>query len=151
VEIHGGIALYQRSTAGGTVLSGRLLLYYNGLVLRHYEGKYPSLNASREVAILGAVETALSGRGFAHSEIRNRHPIHDVRPFLSRGWVARPSYSLLMQTHDMDEVSGARAPRGSPGSSTFVSRTERRPLRNSFSREGTPSRTPSRPRRRRSS
>lgn len=105
-EIHGGIALYERSTGGGTFLSGRLLLYYNGLVLKKYEGKYPSRNASREVAIVGALEAALSGCGFAHTEIRNRHPIRDVRPFLSRGWAARPSYSFLQQTHDMDEAFG---------------------------------------------
>jgi len=103
-EIHGGIALYERSTAGGMVLSGRLLLYYNGLVLKEYEGKYPSLNSSRELAALAALEVALSGRGFAHTEIRNRHPITDVRVFLSRGWKARPSYSFLMQIHDLEEA-----------------------------------------------
>ncbi|MFH1763644.1 MAG: hypothetical protein ABIF09_05565, partial [Gemmatimonadota bacterium] len=40
-EIRAGIALYERTGVEGTSLSGRLLLYYNGIVLREFSGKYP--------------------------------------------------------------------------------------------------------------
>jgi hypothetical protein len=105
-EIHGGIALYERGSIAGTILSGRLLLYYNGIVLREFRGKHPSENSSRELAILSALEGALSRMGLAHVEIRNRHPISDIRVFLARGWMAHPSYSLLMQFDNLDDAFG---------------------------------------------
>lgn len=103
-EIHGGIALYERNSGAGRILAGRLLLYYNGILLKDFGGKYPSVKSSRELAILAALEAALSGAGFAHTHIRNRHPITDLRVFLDRGWAARPSYSLLMRLDDLAET-----------------------------------------------
>lgn len=105
-EIHGGIALYERSGAAGRILAGRLLLYYNGVVLKEFGAKYPSENASKELGILGALEQALSKMGFAHTHLRNRHPISDVRILQERGWTARPSYSLLMRLDSLDEAFG---------------------------------------------
>ena len=105
-EIQGGIALYERRGAGGRVLSGRLLLYYNGFVVRSFEGKYPSVNSSRELAILSALEGALREQGYAHVNIRNRHPIQDLRAFGTTGWSSEPSYSLIMRLEDLDAAYG---------------------------------------------
>ena len=103
-EIQGGIALYEREAAGGRTLSGRLLLYYNGIVLRPFIGKYPSANASKAMRILKALEGALSSAGYVHTHLRNRYPISDLRVFLQAGWHARPSYSLEMQFGDMEQA-----------------------------------------------
>jgi len=105
-EIHGGIALYERSGVAGRILSGRLLLYYNGIVLKEFTGKYPSENSSREIAVMAALEESLSKEGFGHTHVRNRHPITDLRVFLQRGWNVRPSYSLLMRLDDLEEALG---------------------------------------------
>jgi hypothetical protein len=103
-EIHGGIALYEREAWGGRVLSGRLLLYYNGFVLRRFDSKYPSVNASREVAVLAALETWLSKERFALVNVRSRHPITDMRPFCGKEWSLRPTYSLLMDLDDKESA-----------------------------------------------
>ncbi len=101
-EIHGGIGLYERKRPAGKVLSGRLLLYYNGFVLREFTGKYPSVNASRETGVLSALEAWLARERFAHVHVRSRHPISDMRAFARGGWSVRPSYSLLMELHDTE-------------------------------------------------
>ncbi len=103
-EIHGGIALYERDGLGGRILSGRLLLYYNGFVLRSFEGKYPSVNASRRIAILSALEQTLRRQRYDHVNVRSRHEVSDMRPFATRGWHLRPSYSLLMRFADPAEA-----------------------------------------------
>src|SRR5215470_3265510 len=41
-EIVGGIALFERSNAFGRYIASRLLLYYNGFVLKSHPSKYPS-------------------------------------------------------------------------------------------------------------
>jgi hypothetical protein len=105
-ELHGGIGLYERPASGGTLLSGRLLLYYNGIVLKDFIGKYPSKNASRQLAVLGALAAALEKERYAHVQMRNRHAITDLRPFLQAGWSVRPSYSYLLNLEDPDEGYG---------------------------------------------
>src|SRR5476649_289464 len=41
-DLLGGIALYERRSRPGAYVSPRLLLYYNGIVLRPCDTKYPS-------------------------------------------------------------------------------------------------------------
>jgi hypothetical protein len=105
-EILGGVGLYERDSGAGRVLSNRLLLYYNGLVVREYASKHPFENVSRTLQILSALEAGLSGLGHAHAVIHSRHPIIDLRPFLAAGWTARPSYSYVMWLHDLQEAYG---------------------------------------------
>jgi hypothetical protein len=99
-ELAGGLALYERESAFGTYVSPRLLLYYNGLVLRRYDTKYPSQQTSRDVEALSLLADALSARGYGHVLLKNRETVEDVRPFLARGWVARPSYSYVVPLAD---------------------------------------------------
>ena len=94
-ELVGGVALYERSSRLGSYVAPRLLLYYNGLVVRRYETQYPSENTARHVKILAALEAALTGAGHASVNLRSRS-LHDVRPFLARGWSAEPSYSYVV-------------------------------------------------------
>ena len=94
-EIVGGVALYERASRGGAFVSPRLLLYYNGVVLRQYETQYPSENTARHVKILTALEAGLAALGFGSINLRSR-ALHDVRPFLARGWTVEPSYSYVV-------------------------------------------------------
>jgi hypothetical protein len=103
-SIHGGIALFERSGSGGQILSGRLLLYYNGIVLRDFGSKFPSRKTAGETAVLRCLEEALSGKNYAHTQIRNRHPVSDVRVFTKAGWSASPSYSLLLDIRRPEEA-----------------------------------------------
>lgn len=99
-ELAGGVALYERTSALGTYVSPRLLLYYNGLVLRRYDTKYPSQQTSRDVETLGALAAALDAARYAHVMLKNREPVTDLRPFVERGWTVRPSWSYLVPLAD---------------------------------------------------
>ncbi|MGD2122373.1 MAG: GNAT family N-acetyltransferase [Gemmatimonadota bacterium] len=99
-EIVGGIGLYETRPGGFRVLGNRLLLYYNGLVVKEYSSKYPSENTSRHVAILGMVADTLATRGYHKAVLHNRHPVQDVRPFLARGWKGSQNYSYILRFED---------------------------------------------------
>jgi hypothetical protein len=105
-EILGGIALYEENGRAGTILSNRLLLYYNSIVLRHYDSKYPSERTSRQLGILAALESFLTGAGYARTVVHCRHEITDARPFLAAGWQVRPSYSYEVDISDIDVAFG---------------------------------------------
>ncbi len=100
-ELGGGVALYERRSPFGSYVAPRLLLYYNGLVLRRYETKYPSERTARQVKVLSALEEALSSAGYGGVSLRSRSTVTDVRPFLSRGWTAQPSYSYVLPLTDL--------------------------------------------------
>jgi hypothetical protein len=103
-ELVGGVALYERDSRAGTFVSPRLLLYYNGIVVRRYETQYPSENTSRHVKILTALEATIGEAGYGSVNLRSR-AVHDVRPFLARGWTAQPSYSYVVDL-DIDSAWG---------------------------------------------
>ena len=94
-EIVGGVALYERPSRGGAFVSPRLLLYYNGVVIRRYETQYPSEATARHIKILTALEAALGGMGLGSINLRSR-VLHDVRPFVAQGWKVAPSYSYVV-------------------------------------------------------
>ncbi len=94
-EIVGGVALYERTSRGGAFVSPRLLLYYNGVVVRRYETQYPSEATARHVKILTALEAALSGMGFGSIRLNSR-AVGDMRPFVSRGWTVGVGYSYVV-------------------------------------------------------
>jgi len=100
-ELLGGVGLYLKNASSGTIVSSRLLLYYNGLVVRDYDSRYPSLRTARHLEVLTALEESLSAAGYARVRIHNRHPLTDVRPFIARGWCARPGYSYEVPTDDL--------------------------------------------------
>ncbi len=105
-EIQGGIALYERSSRPGTFVAPRLLLYYNGPVLRTFETHYPSQQTARRNEILEALREELAGRGYGRIAFRCRSPLTDVRVFLARGWTSRPQYSYVVPLEDLAALRG---------------------------------------------
>lgn len=99
-ELVGGVPLYERSAASGRYVRPRLLLYYNGVVLRDYDTRYPSKVTSRHLGIMEALERGLSGLGYAGIELRCRSPRVDLRPFQDRGWTVEPSYTYVVRLSD---------------------------------------------------
>ena len=105
-ELVGGIALYERPTRLGVVVRPRLLLYYNGLVLREEATRYPSERTAREVKTVDALAEALEALGFRRAELRTRGGFTDARPFQARGWTATPSYSYVVPLDDLEDQWG---------------------------------------------
>lgn len=100
-ELAGGIALYETETFWGRKCTGRLLLYYNGIVEKTHGSKYPSEQTSRHNDMMSAVEAELASSGFGRIQIRNRHPFTDARVFQSRGWQVTPTYSYEVRIRDL--------------------------------------------------
>lgn len=96
----GGTPLYERQARTGTYVEPRLLLYYNGVVLRNYDTRYPSRITSRHLGMMEALERGISRMGYAGVELRCRSPRIDVRPFLAAGWRAEPSYTYVVPISD---------------------------------------------------
>ena len=103
-ELLGGIALYEQREGSRTFVATRLLLYYNGFVLRPYETRYPSQRTSRRVEILGALADGLAGFGYQRIRLRCRSPLTDVRALLARGWRASPQYTYVVPLTDLDAL-----------------------------------------------
>jgi Acetyltransferase (GNAT) domain len=100
-ELLGGVTLYSEASRWGRIVSPRLLLYYNGFVLKPHTGKYPSECASRRIKILTALEESLSKEEFGRLRLKSRGVFSDTRVFLSRGWSARPTYTYVVQIKDL--------------------------------------------------
>lgn len=100
-EVLGGVTLYTESSRWGQYISPRLLLYYNGLALKPYLGKYPSECASRRIKILAALEDALSREAHGRLRLKSRGAFTDARVFLSKGWSVRPTYTYVVQIKDL--------------------------------------------------
>ena len=100
-ELVGGLPLYEQPTRFGVRVSPRLLLHYLGPVLRRFPSRYPSQQTAREIEALGALATAVAELGYAKVILKQRHTLMDVRPFIVRGWRARPSYSYLVPLDDL--------------------------------------------------
>ena len=105
-ELVGGIALYERPTRLGVIVRPRLLLYYNGLVLREEATRYPSERTAREGKTVDALAEALEGLGLRRAELRTRSGFTDARPFQARGWTATPSYSYVVPLDDLEAQWG---------------------------------------------
>ena len=103
-ELVGGVPLYERESSTGVFVQPRLLLYYNGLVLRDYDTKYPSKITSRHLGIMEALERGLTRLDHAHVELRCRSPRADLRPFVQDGWSASPSYTYVVDLSDTDRL-----------------------------------------------
>ena len=102
--IAGGIAVLETSVPFGRVVAPRLLLYYNGFVVRDYETRYPSQRAARRNEVVSALADYLVALGYGRLEIRSRSPLDDVRPLLSSGWVASPSYTYVVPLDDLEAL-----------------------------------------------
>ncbi len=97
----GGIGLYERRDRGGRYVSPRLLLYYNGPVLRPAASKYPSEQTAASVKALTALELELRQLRYDSVVLKARSPLLDVRPFLASGWRATPGYTYVVSIADL--------------------------------------------------
>lgn len=105
-ELVGGQPLFVQQSRLGSIVSSRLLLYYHGPVIREYGTKMPSERTSKQLAVLQALEQHLRTLSCIHLHLQVRHPIFDLRPFLSAGWQVRPSYSYLVNIADIRTAWG---------------------------------------------
>lgn len=100
-ELVAGVGLYERPSRAGAWIWPRLLLYYNGPVIRQFETKYPSQRTSRSIEALNALIAEITDRRFASVIFKCRAPLDDLRPFLSRGWDVRAGYSYVVDLRDL--------------------------------------------------
>ncbi|MEP6492891.1 MAG: GNAT family N-acetyltransferase [bacterium] len=103
----GGVALYQRDSRFGSYVSPRLLLYYNGPVVRLHDTKYPSEQTARYLKVLSILEIELRVIGYGSIILKPRSTVADLRPFLAAGWTANPGYSYVVSIGDL-EVTRSR-------------------------------------------
>lgn len=100
-EIVGGIGVYIEDSPVGRILSNRLLLYYNPIVLRKQTSTHPYKNTSFSLEALSTLQQAINEGGYARVRIHNRDTLTDLRPFVSNGWSAWPSYTYVAPIADM--------------------------------------------------
>lgn len=100
----GGIGLYERVDRLGRYVSPRLLLYYNGPVLRPPASKYPSEQTASGLKALTALELALRQLRYDRVVLKPRAPLLDVRPFLAHGWQATPGYTYVVPIADLAQT-----------------------------------------------
>lgn len=99
-ELQGGAALYETSSPWGSVIANRLLLYYQGIILRRQETKYPSQRTAREIETLRALKSALDAIPAARLLMNNRSTLSDLRVFQDGTWTVRPSYTYVVPIAD---------------------------------------------------
>lgn len=95
-ELAGGVALYERDSRFGRYVAPRLLLYFNGPVLRRYDTKYPSEQTARHLKVLTALEQAVRARGYGRVTFTCNPSFADARPFLAAGWSAALQYTYVV-------------------------------------------------------
>ncbi len=103
-QLLGGIGLYERREGAGRYVSPRLLLYYNGPVVRPSASKYPSEQTASTLKVLAALEQALRELRYDSVKLKARSPLVDVRPFLARGWKATPGYTYVVSIADLAQT-----------------------------------------------
>ena len=105
-EMVGGIGLYQEERGRRAASAPRLLLFYNGPVLKRDTRRYPGRVQSRRLATLQALEDSLRKDGPGKMILRLRSPLADVRAFQEAGWQAKPAYTLVVPLDDLSALWG---------------------------------------------
>jgi hypothetical protein len=100
----GGVGLYENDGPFGRFVSPRLLLYYNGPVVRDHDTKYPSERTSRDLKTLAVIEAEVRASGYGSVVLKPRPMLTDVRPFLARGWTAHHGYTYVVSITDLAEA-----------------------------------------------
>jgi hypothetical protein len=103
-ELVGGMPIYSEGSRGGRMVYNRLLLYYLSPVIREYSGQYPYERTSKHLAILRPIEEYLRTLECSYLHVNFRHPIADVRTFLSDAWHVQPSYTYMVNIKDLEET-----------------------------------------------
>jgi len=99
----GGVPLYERRSRVGDYVANRLLLHYNGIVLRLPPKKSPADQTSQTLAVLGTLEHHLASRPYARLQLHNRSTLNDLRPFLAHGWRVTLSYTYVVRLDNLIE------------------------------------------------
>jgi hypothetical protein len=100
-ELAGGIALYERPSRWGVYVEPRLLLQYNGFVLRPPRSQYPSEVTAQNVKVLTALCEAIVRRNYARCVIKSRATLADGRVFGQFGWKVWPTYTYVVPLGDL--------------------------------------------------
>ena len=103
-EIFGGISLYERSSIFGTYVAPRLLLYYNGLVLKDFATKYPSKRSGHLIEIMSIISEKLSKADYGRIFITNRDTVKDARVFKEKGWAIDFSYTYVVPLGNLNHL-----------------------------------------------
>lgn len=103
-EILGGVGLHFVKNRYGDRVHSRGLLYYNGLVLRNFDTKYPSSLTYRHIEIVQPLLKELDDKKYASIELTNRHTLTDLRPFIWDGWQVGLRYTYEVPIHDLDKL-----------------------------------------------
>lgn len=103
-DIVGGVCLYEESSLFGKYISPRLLLYYNGIVLRDYETKFPSQKTSRHLKIISDIEEKLQQEKYASIMLKCRSSFTDARIFQMAGWNVKVTYTYVVYCDDLDNA-----------------------------------------------
>lgn len=99
-RIVGGVALQERRGRWGKIVEPRLLLQYNGFVLRTPESRYPSVVTSQNVRILTALCATIREQRYARCLIKSR-TLTDGRVFETFGWRSLPTYTYVVPLEDL--------------------------------------------------
>lgn len=99
-ELAGGVALYEKDTRSGPCVFPRPLLYYNGILLRRFDTRYPSERTSRYLKTIEVLEPTLRQRGYGLLTLASPASLNDVRPFQAAGWSVQPRYSYVVDIAD---------------------------------------------------
>ncbi len=100
-SLEGGIATYEIPTRLGIRATSRLLLYYNGPIVRPSPSSHPTNQERHRWNVLGAIESGLREQAFRNVRFKARAPNADFRVFLARGWRAKPSYTYVADVTDL--------------------------------------------------
>jgi len=102
-ELYGGMGVYFNKTRYGDRVHVPPLLYYNGLVLKDFPTKYPSISTKKQLEIIKAIIDELESGKYSSVDISNRHTLHDLRAFAWRGWKIWPRYTYVVPISDLNE------------------------------------------------
>lgn len=100
-DLVGGIAVYEEQRPYGIAIENRLLLYYNGIVLRGNDGRHTAETLSRRATVVSALVAYLEQHPYAKITLHCRG-LYDARPMLSDGWAVRPSYTYVVPTENIE-------------------------------------------------
>ena len=99
----GGVPLYERRSRVGQYVANRLLLHYNGIVLRLPPKKSLADQTAQTLAVLGSLEHHLASRSYARLHLHNRSTLSDLRPFLTHAWRVSLSYTYVVPLSNLSE------------------------------------------------
>jgi hypothetical protein len=99
----GGVPLYERRSRVGDFVANRLLLHYNGIVLRLPPKKSPADQTALTLEVLGVLEHHLASRSYARLQLHNRSTLTDLRPFLTEAWRVSLSYTYVVPLGNLPE------------------------------------------------